>query len=165
MTKSSPVSQNLVDHRTVQLELLALHGRVQDFDEGDLLHRLDRFNAFVLKAVNIAGIDLAEFAVDQDKVDDFKTLYQVAGTCPRIIFDEIDGSVIDGVHRACALAQLGITWIDAYVGEAAHVDCQWTRDAQDEGCLDLDDESQDGDDIAGCDKCEEGARHTMKARP
>lgn len=160
---------SIADHRTVQLELLALHGRVQDFDEGDLLHRLDRFNAFVLKSVDIAGIDLAEFDVDQDKVDQFKVLYQATGTCPRIVFDEIDGSVIDGVHRANALAQLGITRIDAYVGEAAHADCNWTRDAQDEDSLE-DEESEDGldndDDIdIDIDIDGIGARPSTKARP
>lgn len=119
---------SIIDHQTVKSELLQLHSRKQDFDEGDLLHRLDRFNAFVLKMLPISAINLTEFQVDQVKVQDFTLLYQDAKGCPPIIFDSIDGSIIDGIHRANALALLGIAEILAYVGEAEHADLFWVHE-------------------------------------
>lgn len=123
----------VVDHRSVQDEVIRLHGRKQDLNEGDLLHRLDRFNFFIKKSIDISDVDLDEFEVDQDKVDDFKRLFAQSGAYPPIVFDSLDGSIIDGIHRANALAQLGVLRIDAFVGVKEHEFIDWVRDPHEDG--------------------------------
>jgi hypothetical protein len=122
----------VVEHRSVQNEVVRLHGRRQDIEEGDLLHRLDRFNFFVKKEVQISDIDLNEFSVDVDKVEAFKQMFLATGACPPIVFDSIDGSVIDGIHRANALAELGESKIEAFVGVEEHEFVGWVRYPEDE---------------------------------
>lgn len=128
MLSDPKLVSSIIDHQTVKSELLQLHSRKQDFDDGDLLHRLDRFNAFVLKMLPISALNLTEFQVDQVKVQEFTLMYQESKACPPIIFDAIDLSIIDGIHRANALALLGITEILAYVGEAEHADLFWVHE-------------------------------------
>lgn len=120
------------DHKSVQDDVIRLHGRRQDICEGDLLHRLDRFNFFVKKMISISSIDLGEFDFDQERVDHFKFLFSQSGAYPPIVFDSLDGSIIDGIHRANALAQLGVNEIEAFVGVKEHEFIHWMRDADED---------------------------------
>lgn len=131
------MSEKLVDHRFVLNEVVRLHGQKMDFDEGDLNHRLDRFDAFVVRAIPISSINLDEFSLDEEKVAAFKAHYLETGTYPPIVFDSISGAVIDGYHRANALAQLGLTSIESYVGTEQHLDPSWCE---------LSNENEDEDD-------------------
>lgn len=130
--------QDLVEHRTVCGEVMRLHGRPQDLEEGDLLHRLNRFNFFVKGNVPISSIDLEEFSIDEDKVLEFMDLIRADSPTPPVVFDSVSNSMIDGFHRSVAHARLGLTSISAYVGLAEHMDVDWRES---EGCEDEDDDS------------------------
>ena len=115
----------MVDHRSVQADVIRLHGNRQDLTDGDLLHRLDRFDAFVKGSISIADIDLAEFNIGEDKVLAFMEMYRTTGTYPPVVFDAVDRSMIDGSHRANALCRLGLKEVDALIGVAEHLDADW----------------------------------------
>jgi hypothetical protein len=117
------------------------HSRPQDLDDGDLRNRLDRFTDYVRKTVPIASIWLDEFDLDEDRVADYEKRYRATGTYPPIVFDEVDGSVIDGLHRVNALHLCGLVEIDAFVGTAEYLDCDWVS-VSDENEKD----EKDGDD-------------------
>lgn len=118
--------EELIEHRDVTREVVRLHGRPQDLDEGDLLHRLDRFDFFVKKSIPMADIDLNEFALCKETVLDYVKIYHENSSYPPIVFDAIDNSMIDGLHRANALNLLGITHVEAYVGIEKYADPHWS---------------------------------------
>lgn len=117
-----------VAHRFVQAEVLRLHSNPQDFDEGDLLHRLDQFNAYIRKSIPVEQINLNEFALCEEVVTEYMDLYMSTQTYPPLVFNAISNSMIDGLHRANALARLGLTQIDCYVGTAQTADPFWQVD-------------------------------------
>lgn len=96
----------LIPHLAVQHQVMRLHTRVQDFDEGDVLHRLGRFTAFVFQPVPLSEIDLNEFSICEDTVVRYMAMHQAGQACPPIVFDAVGRSIIDGLHRANALARL-----------------------------------------------------------
>ena len=62
-------------------------------------------------------MNLDEWDVDEDLVaDHVAEIMKSRHTMPPIVFDPIEGSIIDGIHRANAYAQLGYDTIPAYVG-------------------------------------------------
>lgn len=132
-----------VDHAAVLREVTRLHGRPQDFQDGDLFHRLDRFNIFVKQSIQLSDIDLKEFDLCEETVLEFMEMYRATGTYPPIVFDAVSQSMIDGLHRANALARLGLTQIDSLVGVQQHVDPNWWPAGDDES----DDESSSEDDV------------------
>lgn len=126
-----------IDHEAVLREVTRLHGRPQDFQEGDLFHRLDRFNIFVKQPIQVSDIDLEEFDLCEETVTEFMEMYRATGTYPPVVFDAVSNSMIDGLHRANALSRLGLTQINALVGVQQHVDPNWWPDS---------DDGDDGDD-------------------
>jgi hypothetical protein len=118
-------------HREVQAQVLALHSNTSDFDDGDLLHRLDKFDAFILQEIPISVISLTEFDLDEEKIEEYRLMYLDKKTYPPIVFDGISNSVIDGLHRANALARLGFETINAYVGTSEHLDPGWIEEIED----------------------------------
>lgn len=111
----------VVDH------VVKLHTRPQDFEEGDLLRRLDRFTVYVAKPIHLALIDFRESPVFEDKVQECMRLYLETKSYPRLVFDEIDGSMLDGLHRAHALYRCGLKVVDAFVGTGENVNPNWTE--------------------------------------
>jgi hypothetical protein len=104
------------DESFVSSHIQSLHTKTQDFEDGDLLDRTTKFLHYEKKLIPISIIDLEEFSLDEELVEEYMEIFQEEGTCPEIVFDEVDKSMIDGLHRANALHRCGETYIEAYVG-------------------------------------------------
>lgn len=90
------------------------HHQAQDIDEGDLIERIERFDRYELVELPMSALDLREWYSDEDLVDEY------ADDCahsepPPIIFQPVYETIVDGTHRANALARLGRTTIRAWV--------------------------------------------------
>lgn len=117
-------------------ELVAgIHHRQEDLADGDLLHRIERFVTYVLRPLPIADLNLGEWLHDEDTSDDYAARMLRGEVPPPIVFDAVDGSIIDGTHRANAAAKAGHDAIMAYVGLPENIDPSWSDnpDEIDEG--------------------------------
>ncbi len=112
----------VVDSRTVLDLVSSIHGRPEDFDEGDLVSRINKFDTYEKRMISIDNLDLDEWEVDEDFVEELKKRIEKEGYEP-IVYDPDEGSIIDGIHRANALYQLGHSEIKAYVGK--DIDPYW----------------------------------------
>ena len=106
----------VVDSRTVLDMVQDIHGRPEDFDEGDLIHRINKFDTYEKTVMDIDDLNLDEWEVDEDFVEELSKRIEKEGYYP-IVYDPDDGSIIDGTHRANALNLIGKTKIKAYVGK------------------------------------------------
>lgn len=112
----------IVDSRTVLDMVQDIHGRPEDFDEGDLVHRINKFDTYEKTVMDIDDLNLDEWEVDEDFVEELSKRIEKEGYYP-IVYDPDDGSIIDGTHRANALSLIGKTKIKAYVGK--DIDPYW----------------------------------------
>lgn len=112
----------VVDSRTVLDMVQDIHGRPEDFDEGDLVHRINKFDTYEKTVMDISDLDLDEWQVDEDFVEELSKRIEKEGYHP-IVYDPDEGSIIDGTHRANALNLIGKTKIKAYVGK--DIDPYW----------------------------------------
>jgi len=92
-----------------------LHRNYDDFIDGDLGDRLDNYDNYELKDINISDLDLEEWDVQEDLVDNIVDEMKKNKEYPPIVVGD-DMSIIDGIHRANALNKLGFNKIRAYVG-------------------------------------------------
>lgn len=93
-----------------------LHYYEDDFVEGDLLDRIYKYNFYTLKEIPISKIRLDEWEVEENRVKENIEEYKNNPNYPPIIYDLENNKIIDGIHRANALARLKIPMIKAYVG-------------------------------------------------
>ena len=119
----------VVDSRTVLDMVQDIHGRPDDLEEGDLVHRINKFDTYEKTIMDIDDLDLDEWEVDEDFVEELSKRIEKEGYQP-IVYDPDDGSIIDGIHRANALHTIGKTKIKAYVGK--DIDPYWGEDDEDE---------------------------------
>lgn len=92
-----------------------IHGRPDDLSDGDLVDRINKFDNYELKAIPLNILDLDEWEVDEDFVEDLSS--EIRKGYHPIVFDPYEASIIDGIHRANALYKAGATQINAYVGK------------------------------------------------
>jgi hypothetical protein len=92
---------------------------MDSYDDTDFYERCEEYEKFVLKMIDVSEIDLDEFMLDDDKVSEYVELYREINKYPTIVVGETDNgyTIIDGLHRANALSELGFKKIRAYVGE------------------------------------------------
>ena len=87
---------------------------------GDLLERLESYPEYQLMTIPLNHLNLNEYAVNKDKVEKIARQITDNPDYPPIVVSPLYGhgkhSVIDGMHRANALAVLGQQTIKAYVG-------------------------------------------------
>lgn len=94
-----------------------IHHTPEDFEEGDLSDRIFWFDLYKLVNLPMKDIDISEWNVDDDRVDDYvNRISKSSETIPPIIYDPFSHSIIDGSHRANAYHKIGLTNIPAYVG-------------------------------------------------
>jgi hypothetical protein len=105
-----------------------IHHTENDFVEGNLVNRIWRFEFYVLEWVPIAMLNLNQWDVDDELVAQYAAM---KGQYPPIIYDEIDESIIDGVHRARAADLRGDQYVLAYYGNAADENPDWIDDEED----------------------------------
>lgn len=92
-----------------------IHHTYSDFIDGDIGHRIEKYKKYVIKEVNISDIEIDEFYIDGDLVDEYKEEIKRLNTYPPIILNR-DYSIIDGTHRVNALNELGYKTVVAFVG-------------------------------------------------
>lgn len=94
-----------------------IHHTPEDFFDGDLGDRIEQYEEYIVKEVNISDIqNLDEFQLDEDLVEEYTEILKKNDTYPPIVLDE-EYNIIDGTHRANALNDLGKKKIIAFVGK------------------------------------------------
>ena len=102
---------------TIFNQVKDIHREFRDIEEGDLPDRIYWFDEYKTTQLPLSQINLDEFIVDEDLVEDYiDYIKDSPKTMPPIVYDPIAKSVIDGMHRANAYARLGYETIPAYVG-------------------------------------------------
>lgn len=108
----------VVDAHSIYSAVQGGHREPDDFVEGDIGDRIYWFDDYQLTSLPMSQIDLDEYYVDDDLVDDYiDHIKDSPNTMPPIVYDPVERSVIDGIHRANAYAKLGYDTIPAYVGK------------------------------------------------
>jgi hypothetical protein len=95
--------------------------RKEDFWDGDLGERIEKFKYYVVKEIPISKIALDEYELDIDDMEEYIDLYNKYNSYPPIVLDgDIKWSkftIIDGTHRANALKEMGFKTIICFVGK------------------------------------------------
>jgi len=109
--------QQTVDSNYIYALAKKIHRNYDDFGEGDLSDRIFWFDQYKLTNLPLSKLDLDEWDVDEDLVaDHVAEIMKSRHTMPPIVYDPVEGSIIDGIHRANAYAKLEYDTIPAYVG-------------------------------------------------
>lgn len=97
-----------------------LHRNEEDFYDGDIGERIERFSKYIVAKIAVDKINMDEYQLDDDLVDDYIKMYKKLGTYPPIVLGYYDNNwgydIIDGTHRANALRKSGIKSIICFVG-------------------------------------------------
>jgi hypothetical protein len=93
----------------------AIHPDEDDFNREDAVIEpsIKRFKFYDLKWLPISEINLRQFHVLDDLVDEYVSM---STPVPPIVYDPIRKRVIDGMHRATAASKRGDDFILALVG-------------------------------------------------
>lgn len=92
-----------------------IHSYEDSFIEGDLGKRLDKYEYYKLVRIPIDYLDLDEWERYDDEIDEYQELYKETNYYPPIVISH-KYSIIDGLHRANAIANSGENTILAFVG-------------------------------------------------
>jgi hypothetical protein len=113
----NPKIDETVDAHTIYSDVQSGHREPDDFIDGDIGDRIYWFDDYKLTSLPLSNLNLDEHYVDEDLVDDYvEHIKDSPKTMPPIVYDPIAKSIIDGIHRANAYANLGYDTIPAYVG-------------------------------------------------
>jgi len=100
-----------------------LHRTEDDFIEGDLPERIEQFSKYKLMMVPIEKINIDEWELDEDYLEDYQNQFEETRNYPPIVLDgdtsySFDNkfTIIDGNHRVNALDRLGVKLVKAWVG-------------------------------------------------
>ena len=91
-----------------------LHVRPEDFIEGDLIHRIERFQTYVLKRLPTSSLNSYEWEFNDALANEYANMDT---EIPPIVYDPLARPIIDGTHRVRASEIRGDKTILAYVGE------------------------------------------------
>jgi len=98
----------------------SIHDSVYDDEEiEDCNFNCDKYDYFIKQKIPLNKLNLDEFSLDDFKVEQFIKMYnKTKNYLPIVVGDNgyTKYDIIDGSHRANALAELGLTEIDGYVG-------------------------------------------------
>ncbi len=112
---------NLVSSDEIVDIVMSLHTREEDFEDGDLIERIKYFPFYELKNVPLSSLDTDEFMTDDELVDKYAEEIKLNPDYPPIVFDPVNSSIIDGMHRVQSLEQLGYDTVRAYVGRSEDI--------------------------------------------
>ena len=110
---------DIVDNDVIYRFCRKIHRNDEDFYDGDLGKRIDKFNHYKLSMIPINEINIYEWQINDDDVDDYAKMYIQKNDYPPIILGRKKYgkyTIIDGTHRANALHNLGLTKIKCWVG-------------------------------------------------
>jgi len=108
-----------VSVEAVLRQVKSSHPRQEDFDEGDLTDRLYCFSSYKKGILDLRGLNLHQFDICEDTVQEYKAAYVAHGPGPELVYDPVNNSLIDGNHRANAAFELGEFYLEAFIGDAA----------------------------------------------
>ena len=94
--------------------------RDYDFWEGDLGERIEKFPYYIVKEVPIEDIEMDEYQLDEDDMEEYIEMFKERGSYPPIVLGKKSYgyyNIIDGTHRANALRELGFDKIICFVGK------------------------------------------------
>ena len=93
------------------------HHTPEDFDEGDIQERIDKFDYYHLVKINLKTLDRDEFDVNYGLVEYYVEKIKNEGIenmPPMLISDSLE--IIDGIHRLNALLDFGVDEATVYLG-------------------------------------------------
>jgi hypothetical protein len=96
------------------------HKREEDFWEGNLGERIEKYPFYIVKEIPIEQIEMDEFEIDEDDVEEYVELFKKLNSYPPIVLTKKQYGyyyIIDGAHRANALRELGLKSIISFVGK------------------------------------------------
>ena len=96
------------------------HKREEDFWEGNLGERIEKYPFYIVKEIPIEQIEMDEFEIDEDDVEEYVELFKKLNSYPPIVLTKKQYGyyyIIDGAHRANALRELGLKYIISFVGK------------------------------------------------
>jgi hypothetical protein len=97
-----------------------IHRNEDDFYDGDIGERIERFPKYQIAEIPIDKIMMDEYYIDDDDVNVYIEKYKQIGTYPPIVLGYYDNrwgyNIIDGTHRANALKKAGLKSIICFVG-------------------------------------------------
>jgi len=105
------------------------HHDPEDFKTGDIDCRIKQYATYTLGTVNIKDIKLDEWKVNPQLVKTIIDEIKRTGKIDPIVYDPVNKSTIDGIHRESAARLLGKSNIPAWIGdketfdERAYQDC------------------------------------------
>lgn len=107
-----------VEEFVVYNEVNKNHGRPEDFIDGDLGDRLEEFKYYnIVKNFDLRSLNKEEWDVCDDTVLEYeeKIKQKNIKNIKKIVISD-KKSIIDGVHRLNAFLNLGVFFVDIYVG-------------------------------------------------
>lgn len=106
---------NIAQEWEVYMMVQQLHYNNEDFYDGDLGKRIEKYEEYKLMYIPIDKIDL-EFYTDEERVEEIQQqIINSNGKYPPIVLSH-KLRLIDGTHRTEALNNLGETRVLSYVG-------------------------------------------------
>ena len=96
-----------------------IHNNYDDFIDGDLGERIERFSKYKVALIDIDKIVTDEYYLDDDMMDDYIDKYENNKSYPPIVLGYYNNwgyDIIDGNHRANALKTIGVKKIKCLVG-------------------------------------------------
>ena len=93
----------------------SIHTHEESFIDGDLGDRIEEHSKYVLENVSIENIDIDEFQIWEDAIEEYVEEYEETKKYPPIVLDS-NYRIIDGNHRVNAFEFLGEKEILAFVG-------------------------------------------------
>lgn len=106
----------IYDEADVYAYAQRIHGRSEDFQDGDLGLRIEKYKKYKVESADMSKLNLDRFEIDQNQVEKYKNQYQKYKAYLPIIIRP-DYEIIDGNHRATALKELGFNKILAFKGK------------------------------------------------
>lgn len=92
-----------------------IHTHEDSFIDGDLGDRIEQYSNYKLEKVPIDRLDLSEWELYDDTIEEYTEEYEETKEYPPIVLDS-DYGIIDGIHRANAICDAGESEILAFVG-------------------------------------------------
>jgi hypothetical protein len=92
------------------------HHSPQDLEDGDLSDRIWQFTEYEERSVPVSEMNPYEFEVDQELVEVYMAKIRAGELPGRVVWDTVNNSIIDGIHRVNALAGCGILEIPVLAG-------------------------------------------------
>jgi len=109
--------QSIIEEHILYSMFNDIHHTDDDFIDGDLGERIEKYNSYQLVKINLENdIDLEEWFIDDFLVDKYMDeIRESPETTPMCLIDS-DFSIIDGTHRLNAFYNLSFKNIFVYKG-------------------------------------------------